>query len=296
MSDRPYVQTYTAVVGNHKCNAKCPYCVSKMTPKHKDNDDIDVNWKNFDKGSRLAKNWGASTFLITSKGEATLYPEKILEFIKKTNDNYPIIELQTNGLALQQLDQNGWLDKWHEAGLTTIALSSVHYDTEINRQIISKDYPNLEETVRLLKKPHRSFCVRMCVILIKDGIDSFKKVTNLVQNFNKMDIDQIKIYPVNKPANSNDEKISNWIDENKPDDLFCKDLKRFLDVTCTPVRKLAHGDTVYSWKDKDMLKDQNIAYGSCLTENDDKKEIRQLIYCRDGHIRYSWQYRASILF
>lgn len=300
MNDHPYVQTYTAVVGNRKCNAKCPYCVSKMTPCHVQNGTTKVNWRNFIKGAKLAKDWGASTFLITSKGEATLYPQIVFEFIRTgVTLGYSIIELQTNGLNLAQLERDGWLDKWYDAGLTTIAISAVHYDRKINQEIIAENYPELKDSVAILKKKDREFCVRLSVILIKGGIDSIGKAKDMIQQANYMGIDQLKLYPVNRPFETQNEKIAKWVDEHVPEESFLLGLQRLLNATCTVVRHLVHGDTIYSWKDKTMEKDQNVAYGSCLTEGNSRKqsnEIRQLIYCRDGHIRYSWQYNAAILF
>jgi len=267
-----------------------------MTPSFVKNGTTKVNWRNFIKGAKLARDWGASTFLITSKGEATFYPELVLEFIEEGTDaGFSIIELQTNGLNLKQLDEDGWLDKWYKAGLTTISLSCVHYEIEFNRSLISDAYPDISESVKILKNSNRSFCVRLSVIMVKDGIDSIGKVKNIVQFANRLGIDQVKLYSVNRPTISVNEKVAEWVDKNSIDEDFSKNLKLFLDATCFIVRKLVHGDTIYSWKDKTMTYDQNVAYGSCLTENPGN-EIRQLIYCRDGHIRYSWQYQAAILF
>ena len=96
MSSKPYVQTYTAVVGNQACDANCPYCISKTTVNCIDTNSVDVNWRNFLKGAKLSRDWGASTFLITGKGEPTLHPKLVLEFIMNAKDaGFPIIEIQT---------------------------------------------------------------------------------------------------------------------------------------------------------------------------------------------------------
>lgn len=294
---KPYVQTYTAVVGNAKCNAKCPYCISKMTPCHEESSNLNVNWRNFKKGAELAKQWGASTFLITGKGEPTLYPDLVLEFIKMANElGYSIIELQTNAINLSQLDNDGWLDRWYQSGLTTISISAVHYDNEFNKKIISENYPDLKDSLNILKKNGRDFCVRLSIIMIKDGIDGFKKASLMIQKANELKVDQLKLFPVNSPIETDNKKMKKWVKTHSVDPDFLIGFKKLLDAKCKVLRRLVHGDTVYSWKDNTMNKDQNVCFGSCLTESESENDIRQLIYCRDGHIRYSWQYKSSILF
>ena len=133
------IQTYSMVVGTRACNARCPFCVSKMTPSqgitHKP---LKINWRNFHIGCRFAKNSGVSTVLLTGKGEPTLYPGQIAEFLKCLQHyEFPFIELQTNGmLLLQQREKyTTHLKIWYELGLTTIAISIVHYDFAKNREI-----------------------------------------------------------------------------------------------------------------------------------------------------------------
>ena len=76
------IQTYTVLVGSKACNASCPYCVSKMTPEQGVSKRLPKpNWRNFDIGCKFAKDSGVSTVLFTGKGEATLFPDQITEFL-----------------------------------------------------------------------------------------------------------------------------------------------------------------------------------------------------------------------
>jgi uncharacterized radical SAM superfamily protein len=54
------IQTFSIVVGGTACNAKCPFCVSKMTPEMGATNEKmpDVNWVNFAKAVRLADKAG----------------------------------------------------------------------------------------------------------------------------------------------------------------------------------------------------------------------------------------------
>ena len=95
------IQTFTIVAGTAACNAKCPFCISKMTPKQGVSfKEPEVNWRNFAKACRLAQVNNVSTVLFTGKGEPTLYPEQITQYLKELQPyNFPLIELQTNALV-----------------------------------------------------------------------------------------------------------------------------------------------------------------------------------------------------
>ena len=127
---KPYVQTYSIIAGSLACNARCPYCIAKMTPAQGlEIKKSEINWRNFDLGANLSKKWGAATALITSKGEATLFPEQITQFMYQLQKHkFPLIELQTNGIELTKDFYDCYLKDWYNLGMTTIAISIAHYD------------------------------------------------------------------------------------------------------------------------------------------------------------------------
>ena len=70
-------RTFSIVVGNNACNAKCDFCVAKMT------DQVnfkckDIDHRVFNVACSLADKAGVTTALLTSKGEPTLFPIKYL--------------------------------------------------------------------------------------------------------------------------------------------------------------------------------------------------------------------------
>ena len=76
------ITTLSIVAGSEACNAKCPYCVSKMTPScGMDLKEPEVNWRNLDKAARFAQLSDVTTVLITGKGEPTLFPEQISKYL-----------------------------------------------------------------------------------------------------------------------------------------------------------------------------------------------------------------------
>ena len=73
-------QTMSLVAGTPACQAKCPFCVSKMTvPQDKTLGSTNINGRNLKKGLLFAERSGVTTVLITGKGEPTLYPLDISE-------------------------------------------------------------------------------------------------------------------------------------------------------------------------------------------------------------------------
>jgi len=76
------IGTFSVVCGTNACNAKCPFCISRMTgTKSGLVPPSEVNWRNLRVACRLAEKAGATTALITGKGEPTLWPELVGRFI-----------------------------------------------------------------------------------------------------------------------------------------------------------------------------------------------------------------------
>ena len=99
------VQTLSIIAGSEACNARCPFCVSKMTPSCGLDElkEPEVNWRNFRKACLLAKQSGVTTAMLTGKGEPTLFPGQISRYLKELmRYEFPLIEIQTNGIMLAQ--------------------------------------------------------------------------------------------------------------------------------------------------------------------------------------------------
>lgn len=133
------ITTFSIVAGSLACQARCPFCVARMTPVNGLTEkEPTVNWRNFCKACRLAQIGEATTVLITSKGEPTLFPEQITKFLEHLQPfDFPIIEMQTNGITIADGKHvtEEHLQRWYDLGLTTIAISIVHYDPAKNHEI-----------------------------------------------------------------------------------------------------------------------------------------------------------------
>lgn len=287
------IQTYTALVGGRECDARCPFCVSKMTPKlGVPLQAPEINWRNFGIGCNFAKASGVSTVLLTSKGEAILFPDQITDYLKNLRPyNFSFIELQTNGIAFFQRynEYEGYLKEWYNLGLTTIAISLVHYENEKNKEIFQPDSDYMD-LVELIKKLHKiGFSLRLSAVMCKGFIDRVNKVKKLIQFTKDNKVEQLTIRPVRRPEKSESEKVYKWVLKHELSEEEISSIREFLFREGKEVLRLVHGAVVFD------LGGQNICLTDALTLEPESQEIRQLIFFPDGHLRYDWQYPGAIL-
>jgi len=293
------IRTMSIVCGTNECNSHCPFCVSRTTPNmgigiHKGCLSSSINWRNFQKACRLAQIGGATTILLTGKGEPTLYPRDISGYLKAIeNYQFPFIELQTNGIAIgnEELTYGGgyeYLRDWYNLGLNTICLSAVHYDQKLNQKIYGKNYPDLAKTVEILHDV--GFTVRLSIMMLRGYIDDQWKVQELIGFCKGKNIEQLTVRPIARP-NNNQNTVTEWIDRHTIDLSRMQIIQRhFADHPhCKQILKLAHGATVYDFNG------QNICLTNCLTTNETDEDIRQIIFYPSGRISYDWKYQGAIL-
>jgi molybdenum cofactor biosynthesis enzyme MoaA len=288
------IKTFSIVAGSEACNARCPFCVSKMTPLQGiDSKKPAINIKNFHVAARLAQINDVDTAMITSKGEATLFPDQITTYIDELQQyKFLFVELQTNGILLDQNREkyDSYVKEWYRKGLTTVALSVVHFDAEKNRQNYlphKSEYMDLSGLVDYLHDVGLS--VRLGCVMIKDGIDSVDKMKELYAFAKKNNIEQLTLRPVNKPAKSRNDDVYNWTMENYVPQKNLDEITEYLDTHGTKLLELPHGGTVYD------IEGQNICMTNSLTRNKDTENMRQIIFFPDGHIRYDWEYTGAVM-
>ncbi len=298
-------QTLSVVVGNAACNARCPFCVSKMTGLEQVSGRPALNVRNMRKAIALAKTGGVTTVIITGKGEPLLYPAEVLEVAYKCQD-FPFVELQTNGRVFQdemiRRDSNDTLlkayclehktevtvDKYlgglYNAGVTSILLSNVGPDQELNRSIYfpGDETYNIEKIVEKIQS--KGLMVRLTTVGIKGGVDSPEKIIELIDFAKRLGVKQITWRPV---AASGNGKQAQWANENRiecPEGVVAQ-----IRNEGTLIYRLMHGAAVYDFNGI------NICISDCLTRGETAEDIRQLIVYPDGSLYTDWELKGSIL-
>ncbi len=294
------IQTFSIVVGGNKCNANCPYCVSKLTGKLECSDKFEkINMRNLHKALQFAKMSGVSTILLTGKGEPLLYPEHISQYLELIKDyGFPFVELQTNGMLIPKMEEEGLLGKWYYLGLTTVSLSCVHWFGHENREIFGKDYKEPSTYADIIHEAKLS--VRLSCVMYSGKVSTVGGVRTFAKKCKEWGIEQLTCRPVTnisweevmEAANNGDfskQKIYNWIKKHEIDFERKTEIERSFRSEATLLLELAHGAKVYDYKG------QNISLNTCLTSSSDPNDIRQLIFFPDGRLMYDWVLQGAII-
>lgn len=290
------IQTFSIIAGSEACNARCPFCISKMTPSCGLDElkEPEVNWRNFRKACLLAKQSGVTAAMFTGKGEPTLFPRQISQYLAEMGEyEFPLIEIQTNGIILAQQPKkyDHYLTSWYNLGMTTVAISIVHYDPAPNKVIYLANRTDYIDLPELIDKLHCiGFSVRLTCIAAKDYIDSGKKLHKLAQFAKLNKVEQLTITPVNKPEHPEHQEAWDWTNAHHLIEEQLDDIKNYLYSHGKPFMTLVHGAVVFD------LDGQNVCLNNCLTVQPEAEELRNIIFFPDGHVRTCWQYSGSILF
>lgn len=252
-----------------------------------------VNWRNLRIACRLAESCGVTTAMLTGKGEPTLFPEQITKFLDVLGEyRFPLVELQTNGIRLaEQADVYAkHLRDWYDLGLTTIAVSIAHYRSEKNHAIYlphRKAYIDLPQLIEMLHSFR--FSVRLACTMVSGYIDDRQSLEELIAFARGYRVEQLTVRPVNHPSSSRDGEVVDWITRHQLRSEQLDDIRGFLEREGAMLMTLPHGAQVYD------VDGQNVCLTDSLTIDSGSDDLRQLIFCPDGHLRYDWQYQGAIL-
>lgn len=295
-------QTMSLVAGTAACNARCPFCVSKMTGNFcaTDMPEQKLNYRNLDKAIQLAQAGGVTNVIITGKGEPLLYPGQVYDYMMKLDNMFPFVELQTNGIVIERGLLNGWngsvasyLKALYDFGLTTIAISNCGFDAELNDKIYT---PHLEgkwiDLKKVVDRIHDAgLVVRYTTVGIKDGIDTVEKLERLAEFCKTMGIDQLSWRPVAQTSDANTENadVNEWVKENGISKFTSAGMARWVEENATKLYDLVHGAAVFD------LDGQNLCMTNCLTRDTNEEVVRQLIFMPNGQLSTDWELKGSRL-
>jgi len=227
---------------------------------------------------------GLVSVILTGKGEPLLFPKMISQYLDLINFQFPIIELQTNGLLIQ--DAKEAFHRWYDQGLNKVCISIAHFDpTQSNHLMGIKGRYNFWDDVLLLKQ--YGYVVRLNCTMLREGICSSANLDSLSLFASDHGVDQLTLREVDMP--NTDGAVAEYVKQQKPHGAATR-LHHYLAMSgATPLLTLPHGGIIYDYNG------QNVCISNCLTETTDPDDIRQLIFFPDGRLAYSWQYPAARL-
>jgi molybdenum cofactor biosynthesis enzyme MoaA len=276
------IPTLTLIAGTTACNNNCPICISKMTPKHGMDRYHKIDLESFHKACNIAKNFNTENVLITGKGEPTLYPWQITEYLWHLKDyNFDKVELQTEGDVIYNLEDD-MLRSWKMMGLDLVALSVYHFDHHKNWQGFGREgdgRPSIEMIVENLKDI--GFKVRLSCCMMRGYIDNVPKVVGLINFARDLDVMQLTLRDISRPEKPLNVQIGRNVDELRLTHKELSEIKMYVDEMGTLVRTLPHGASIYE------LHGQNVSMTTGLGSID-RDTIRELIYFPYGLLTTSW--------
>jgi molybdenum cofactor biosynthesis enzyme MoaA len=230
---------------------------------------------------------GAASLLYTSKGEPTLWPDHLTEYLQVSRDfPFASVELQTNGIPIADGKpvKDSHLEEWRKLGLSLVAISITHYDAEQNRRTYLPRRTSYIDLPGLINKLHAAdFKVRLACVMVGGNIDSPAELQNLMAFARDNKVEQLTVRPVNKPEISRDDEITAWISGNYLLDAQKQALVQHLDSRGKLLQKLAWGGRIYD------VDGQNVCYTNSLTRDDSADIGRQLIFFPNGMVSDSWE-------
>lgn len=324
-----HIQSLSVVVGTRACNANCPFCVSKMTGFTQVDRAPRGDFSTYAKGTLqtaidLAIRSNCTTCLITGKGEPTLYPGAITSTLREVGGNFPLVELQTNGVLLHNMLilpdsteprplSRDTLRKWRRLGLNTIALSTAGFvlprgsgTLDEDEALSNKRHRSLHVRLRALNAEHYTnpyfdlpwlvrelqdfgFTVRVCVMAQKGGIDTLEDVQAQVYAAKEADVDQLTIRPITEPSQKGaDALVRNYVINNQPECFT----STWGTGAVPPILRWAQqeGTLIRRLAGGGEVYDvngQNLGIYNCLTV-DEGGDLRSLIHYPNGEVSYSW--------
>ncbi|MCK6489957.1 MAG: radical SAM protein [Planctomycetes bacterium] len=289
------IQTFSILAGSAACNARCPFCVSRMTPAQgMGRKPAEPHWRNLRKACLLAQQAGVSTAMLTGKGEPTLFPDQVTAYLQALEPfRFPFIELQTNGIPIADGDiDDGLLRRWYDLGLSTVIVSVVDTEAESNRLVYLPHRERYIDLPALVARLHAiGFSVRLGGIALRDRLDHPAALQRLLAFGREHRVEQLTLRPVTTPdpATVQDQEVFAWTRAHAVPDERWQALAAWVREHGRLLMHLVHGAAVFD------LDGQNLCLSNCLTVRPDGSDLRQLIFFPDGHLRYDWQYEGAIL-
>jgi molybdenum cofactor biosynthesis enzyme MoaA len=277
--------TFSVVVGTAACNAKCPFCVSKMTCRASEH--REVNWSRFEKACQIVDQArdGLVNVLLTGTGEPTMSPIDIHNHLGAMDGRFPLVTLQTNGILLDRVA----LKEWRDQGLTQVCLSITSTEPERSNEImgIGKWFGfNYWERVEMLHDLGLS--VRLNCTMLNEGISTPVEIGQLIELCQERGVEQLTLREVDKPdCPAAAPEVARYVEREKPNGAAEKLFHYLLLAGANRLPDLPHGGSVFD------CDGQNVCISNCLTDTLDPNDIRQIIFFPTGEISYDWKYKGA---
>lgn len=289
------ISTLSIMVGSSACNLRCKYCISRTTYNIAEKNKLFVPSKALiEKAARVFTQGEGFTALITGKGEPTIIPHiKMTNLIHTLYQYTPVVELQTNGVFLT----NQIVKDYARAGLSTIAISCASYNDKFNYQVMASSCEggwSLEEKARLVIE--NNLVLRLAVVATRGGIENISSFLKFIQWLKSLAPEnyplQITIRKLGLPARyqlktKRGQEVAKFVTANM---VETTPIWQYLQKHGQKIMTFPWGSEVFDYEGV------GVCVSECLTIRPQDDTIRSAILYPDGHLRYSWEYPAAVIF
>lgn len=285
---------FSIVAGTSRCVTVCPFCVSGELATAENRQVPEINHRNLNKACELAKTSGVQTVMLTSRGEPTLFPDQITEYLETLEPyKFPFIELQTNGIPIARNFEKyrPYLEKWYELGLSTILISTVSNRPEINAEVYTPRTRQYIDLPQLIENIHSiGLAVRLTAVCTKAWMSTPEQIDEYIQFAKENHVEQVTLRPLNDEYRR--ETAQAWINEHKMTEEDKENIYTFLDTNGYKLLEIPNVGNVFDYQG------QNVMFSYSLTkynDHNDGSNMRNLIFFPDGQLRYEWEWDGARL-
>ena len=284
------VQTLSIVVPTKRCVNNCKFCVSKTHDNpYCNNAKSEYFVQDMRRRLEYADHQGVDTIILTGTGEILQNKSFLIlldGLLKAMPDSFPIIEVQTSGVMLD--DEN--LTFLRDMGVSTISLSvSDMFDDKNNMEIIGTPEKIRFELDELTAKiVGFGFNVRLSLNLVKSVTVN---PAAYFEKAKKMGVAQITFRELY--CSKNDTEEDKWIKENKANPHVIEEINQYIMEHGRALYTLPFGATVFSVNGISTVLDLDCMVSKKKVVDD---VLKYLILRENGHIYTHWDDDGSMRF
>lgn len=283
------------------CNYKCPFCVADQ---RQENRNCGLNKEEYLSRLQYILEYikPLNPTISLTGGEPT--KSELLIPIIELLDNYNFKRrtITTNGSGLLDRCNNDLIiDRLINANFNYINISRLHYDENINRELVipTKDYLSNNELEYVLSKYKHdngyNSRIRLSAVLLKNGINSAKEISNYIKYFSMFGQDSFIFRQLMLPDqfvvdNKKDYTRDNFVALSDIYKEFGEDFELYKEI-------YGYYYTVKIFNNKgNNIATEYADLAVSYSENENHKNlIYEMVFHPNGNLTKNWQESANIL-
>lgn len=283
------------------CNYKCPFCVADQRQVDRS---CSLNIKEYLSRLQYILEYikPLNPTISLTGGEPT--KSELLIPIIELLDNYNFKRrtITTNGSGLlDKCDNDLLIDRLIDANFNYINISRLHYDENINRELVipTKDYLSNNELEYVLSKYKHgngyNSRIRLSAVLLKNGINSAKEISNYIKYFSRFGQDSFIFRQLMLPDqfvidNKKDYTRDNFVALSDIYKEFGEDFELYKEI-------YGYYYTVKIFNNKgNNIATEYADLAVSYSENETHKDlIYEMVFHPNGNLTKNWQENKNIL-